>query len=334
MLLEARLGLTDFDSSDIWRCVTCNKCVQRCPRGVPIIDFMRSLRRAVTSLGIAEVPVALSGTLRNLTATGNPMGEAQEKRNDWADGLGIKQFDVETEYLFFPCCVTAYDPTQKNSVRMIADILLKAGINFGILDGLNCCGESVRKCGDEALFQSLVKGNMSAISTHKVTKIIVNSPHCYQAFKNDYPDFGAGFEIIHTTQLLSTLITGGRLTFTKPINGRIVYHDPCYLGRHNNVYDEPRTIIKSLPGTELVEMQGYGPDSLCCGGGGARIWLETPKNERFSDTRLQQALASGANKLVTSCPYCLSNLRDSKLNHALPEDFVILDINELVTEAL
>lgn len=334
MLMQARLGLTDFESDDIWRCVTCNKCVQRCPRGVRIIEFMRSLRQAVTGMGIAEVPAALAGTLKNLTATGNPMGEARENRNAWAEGLNVRQFDETTDYLFYPCCVTAYDPAQRNSLRAIVKILSKADVSIGILDDVSCCGESVRKSGDETLFQCLATDNITSFASHSVTRIIVNSPHCYHTLKKDYSELGGKFEVIHTSQIISNLIGNGSLRFTNPINSTIAYHDPCYLGRHNDIYLEPRAIINSLPGIQLIEMPSFGPNSLCCGGGGARIWLETPRNERFSDTRLQQALTSGAQQLVTNCPYCFSNFKDSGLNQDLPEDFAVLDINELIAEAL
>ncbi|MGI2335337.1 MAG: (Fe-S)-binding protein [Dehalogenimonas sp.] len=285
-------------------------------------------------MGIAEVPVALSGTLRNITATGNPMGEDPENRNAWAEGLNIRQFDESIEYLFYPCCVTAYDSTQRNSIRSTVKILAKAGVDFGILGNVGCCGESVRKSGDEDLFINLMNSNTTRFATNKVNKIIVNSPHCYNTFKKEYSELGGKFEVIHISQMISNLISSGSLQFTKSLNGQVAYHDPCYLGRHNDIYIEPRATINSLPGIELVEMSPFGPDSLCCGGGGARIWLETPKNERFSDIRLQQALATGAKTLITNCPYCLSNFRDSMLNQDIPEDFTVQDINELIAEAI
>ncbi|MEN8614124.1 (Fe-S)-binding protein [Dehalogenimonas sp. THU2] len=334
MFEEARLGLTDFEIDNVWRCVTCNKCVQRCPRDVPIIDIMRALRRAVIGMGIAEAPAPLAGALRNLSATGNPMGESADTRNAWAQGLDIKTFDAATEYLFFPCCVTAFDPALRNAVRSTAEVLTAAGVNYGVIENVVCCGESARKAGDEALFQQLAGGNTTLFSENKVTRIIVNSPHCYHTLKNEYPELGSRFEVIHTSQLLADLLAAGRLKFQSHVNRKITYHDPCYLGRHNGVYQEPREVIGAVPGVELVELQPGRAESLCCGGGGGRIWMETPRAERFSENRIQQAAATGADTLVTACPYCLSNFKDSGLNQPLPDGFSILDISELIIQAL
>jgi len=334
MFQEGRLGLTDFESGNLWRCVTCNKCVQRCPRGVPIIELMRALRRSVIRLGIAETPLALAGTLRNLSATGNPMGEEREKRNSWARDLNIKSFNEDTEYLFYPCCVTSFDPSMKNAALSTVKVLEAAGIDFGLLENVSCCGESARKSGDEELFKQLACNNIDLFRNSGVRKIIVNSPHCYHTLKNEYPELNGNFHVVHISQLIAGLIDQGQLILTKPMAGKITYHDPCYLGRHNGIYLEPRRILGSLKGVEFIEMKASLADSLCCGGGGGRIWMETPRSERFSEERLKQALASGANTLVTACPYCLSNFKDTALNQSLPEDFSILEISELVARAL
>ncbi|MEL7562121.1 (Fe-S)-binding protein [Dehalogenimonas sp. 4OHTPN] len=333
MFQEARLGLTGFESDAIWRCVTCNKCVQRCPRGVPIIELMRALRRSVIGMGIAEAPAALSGALRNLSAARNPMGEAGENRNAWAENLGVKAFDEATEYLLFPCCYTAFDPAMKNIGLSTARVLSAAGVDFGILEGISCCGESARKSGDEELFMQLASGNIQLFKDSGVRRIVVNSPHCYHTLVNEYPELDGSFEIIHTSQLMARLVDQGRLLLPAAITGKITYHDPCYLGRHNDIYDEPRRLI-AASGAELVEMEPAGTDSLCCGGGGGRIWMETPRSERFCEERLKQAAATGADTLVTACPYCLSNFRDTALNLSLSENFSVIDISELIARAL
>jgi Fe-S oxidoreductase len=334
MFQEARLGLTDFESDSLWRCVTCNKCVQRCPRGVPIIELMQALRRSVIGMGIAEAPPALTGALRNLSAAGNPMGEPAENRNVWAEGLDIKSFDSATEYLFFPCCVTVYDPNLINVIHSTARVLSAAGVNFGILDGFVCCGESARKAGDEALFQQLAGNNSRLLNERGVKKIIVNSPHCFHTMVHEYTELGAGVEIIHTSQIIPALIRDGSLKPGISINRKITYHDPCYLGRHNGIYDEPRQFISAIPGVQLIEMELSRDESVCCGGGGGRIWMETPKDERFSEERLKQALSTGANTLVTACPYCLSNFKDSALNQSVSDKIAIMDMSELIAEAL
>ena len=335
MIHQAQLGLSDFEAEDMWLCVTCNACVQRCPRGVEIIDIMRALRRSITSLGVAQAPDALRMTIKNISSLGNPLGEPAEKRVDWAKDLDVKTYTEGTEVLYFSCCIPAYDAKIQRAARATVKILKQAEIDFGILDGTeNCCGESVRKAGDENLFQRLAQNNIAIFNKNRVTKIVVTSPHCYHSFKNEYPELGGKFEVWHFSQYLAELIKEGRLKFTQEINKRVTYHDPCYLGRHNDIYQAPRQVLESIPGLELVEMAYCRENSLCCGGGGGRIWMETKKGERFSDTRIEQALEVGAEIMAVACPYCMSNLDDSLLTSGKEESLEIRDIAELVQQAL
>jgi len=332
---QAQLGLADFESEEMWMCATCRACVQRCPRGVEIIDIMRALRRAIVGLGIAKVPDSLRIAVKNIAGVGNPLGEPSEKRTDWAKDLGVKTFTEGTEILYFPCCVPAYDPTIQKVARATVNILKKAEVDFGILGVKEtCCGESVRKAGNESLFQSLAQSNISAFQEAGVNKIVTTSPHCYNTFKNEYPQFGGDFEVIHFSQYLAELIKQGRLKFTKGLNKKVAYHDPCYLGRHNGIYDEPRQVLENIPGLELVEMLNYRENSLCCGGGGGRIWMETKKGERFSDLRVEQAVEVGASILAVACPYCMLNFEDSVLTSDKGDIIEIKDIAKLVQEAL
>jgi len=332
---QAQLGLADFESEEMWMCATCRACVQRCPRGVEIIDIMRALRRAIVGLGIAKVPDSLRIAVKNIAGVGNPLGEPSEKRTDWAKDLGVKTFTEGTEILYFPCCVPAYDPTIQKVARATVNILKKAEVDFGILGVKEtCCGESVRKAGNESLFQSLAQSNISAFQEAGVNKIVTTSPHCYNTFKNEYPQFGGDFEVIHFSQYLAELIKQGRLKLTKELNKKVAYHDPCYLGRHNGIYDEPRQVLENIPGLELVEMLDYRENSLCCGGGGGRIWMETKKEERFSDLRIEQAVGVGATTLAAACPYCMLNFEDSVLTSDKGNIIEIKDIAELVQEAL
>ena len=335
MIHQAQLGLSDFEAEDMWLCVTCNACVQRCPRGVEIIDIMRALRRSITSLGVAQAPDALRMTIKNISSLGNPLGEPAEKRVDWAKDLDVKTYTEGTEVLYFSCCIPAYDTKIQRVARATVKILKQAEIDFGILDGTeNCCGESVRKAGDENLFQRLAQNNIAIFNKNRVTKIVVTSPHCYHSFKNEYPELGGKFEVWHFSQYLAELIKEGKLKFTQEINKRVTYHDPCYLGRHNDIYQAPRQVLESIPGLELVEMAYCRENSLCCGGGGGRIWMETKKGERFSDTRIEQALEVGAEIMAVACPYCMSNLDDSLLTSGKEESLEIRDIAELVQQAL
>ena len=215
------------------------------------------------------------------------------------------------------------------------NILKKVDADFGILGAeTSCCGESVRKAGSESLFQSLAQSNINVFNETGVTSIITASPHCFHTFKTEYADLGGKFEVVHYTQYLAELIKDGKLKFTKELKKKITYHDSCYLGRHNDVYDEPREILQSIPGVELVEMRNNRENSLCCGGGGGRIWEETRKGERFSDLRVEQALEAGANVLAAACPYCMVNFEDSVLTIGDSDSIEVKDIAELVQEAI
>jgi Fe-S oxidoreductase len=335
LLHQGQLGLIDFEDEDVWLCATCNNCVKRCPRGVEIIDVMRALRRAVTELGIAKVPDSLRITIKNISGVGNPLGEPEEKRTDWAQDLDVKLYTEGMEILYFPCCIPEYDPSVQRVARATVNILKKAGVDFGILGNKsNCCGESVRKAGDEGVFRQLAQDNITALTEAGVKKIIVSSPHCYHALKNEYPKFGGSFEVTHVSQYLLDLMKQGRLKLTKEVNLKVAYHDPCYLGRHHDIYDEPREVLRHVPGLELLELADHREGSLCCGGGGGRIWMETKSGERFSDLRLKQALEIGADALAVACPYCLLNFEDSVLTQDKSEDIEVRDITELVEMAL
>ena len=242
-------------------------------------------------------------------------------------------------YRTFPGCYLCYDPRLKKVAAATASILQQAGIDFGILGSKeNCCGESIRKTGDEELFKRLARENIKTFIDNGVKKILVSSPHCYHTFKNEYPEFMANFEVVHISQYLFELLDAGRLEITKEYGKKVTYHDPCYLGRHNGIYDEPRQVLKKIPGLELNEMPDSQANSLCCGGGGGRIWMETLKNERFSDLRLEQAIGVGAEVLVTSCPYCITHFEESRLTlldseSQETEDSEVIEIKD-ITEIL
>jgi len=336
IIRQAAFGLTEIESEDIWRCTTCGHCPQQCPRGVKIIDIGVSLRRIATEYGVFPAPVKpIRSISASLIGEGNPLAEKREKRADWAKGLSVNTFAEGTPLLYFVGCYLSYDPRMKKVAVATADILNKAGVEFGILGSReNCCGESIRKTGDEELFRRLAKQNIKTFIDGGVKKILVSSPHCYHTFKNEYPEFMVNFEVVHITQFLYELVSAGRLEFKRPYPRKVTYHDPCYLGRHNGIYDEPRETLGKVPGLELVEMTESKAASLCCGGGGGRIWMETVKGERFSDLRLEQAMAAGAEVLVTACPYCITNFEDSRLNRPDSDAIEIKDITEVIQEVL
>ena len=331
---QGQLGLVDFEDEDVWRCVGCKLCVQRCPRGVEVPFIMRALRRVVMEVGAGVVPHALRLTAKNISAVGNPMGEPPEKRADWAKDLAVKTFTKGTEILYFPCCYQVYDPSQQRTARAAVNILQKADVDFGILDGsLVCCGESIRKAGAESLFKNLAQTNIKIFKEAGVKKIVVTSPHCYHTFKEEYPELGGNFEVVHFVQYLSELVRDGRLKYTKKLDKKVTYHDSCCLGRYAGIYDEPRQVLESL-GVELVEMEDTRQYALCCGGCAGRLWLETIKGERWSDLRIEQALKTGASLLAIACPYCMANFQDSILTQDKGDVIEIRDIVELVEEAI
>lgn len=336
LIREATFGLSEIERDEIWRCTTCGKCPQRCPRDVKQIDDMIALRRMATGYGVFHASVKPYRAISSgLTAQGNPFNEDRKTRADWAQGLNVKTFKEGMEILYFPCCYCSYDPRLKKVAQATANILNKAGVDFGILgEKENCCGESIRKTGNEEVFRKLAKENIKTFIDNGVKKILVSSPHCYHTFKNEYPQFNVNFEVIHISQYVFELVHEGRLTLSKEFAKKVAYHDPCYLGRHNGVYDEPRGTLKKTPGVELVELPEARADSLCCGMGGGRVWAETEKHERFSNIRIDQAIELGAQVLATACPYCITALEDSRLvtNHA--DDIEVKDITEIIQEVM
>jgi len=333
---QAAFGLTDIESEDIWLCTTCGRCPQQCPRDVKQIESGVALRRIATEYGVFPKSVTPVRTIRgSLVGEGNTLSEERAKRGDWAKGHSVKPFTEGMEILYFPGCYPSYDPRLKKVAVATANILNLAGVDFGILGPKeNCCGESIRKTGDEEVFKRLARENIKTFIDNGVKKILVSSPHCFHTFKNEYPEFMVDFEVVHITQYLFDLIHEGRLEIKKEYGKKVTYHDPCYLGRHNGIYDEPREVLKKVPGLEMNEMPDCREDSLCCGGGGGRVWMETQKGERFSDLRIEQAMDVGAEVLVTACPYCITMLEDSRLTMDVTDSIEVKDITEIIGEVI
>jgi Fe-S oxidoreductase len=271
----------------------------------------------------------------SLISEGNPLQGERGKRAEWTKGLSVKPYEEGMEALYFVGCYFSYDPRMKKVAQATVNILKQAGVSFGILgEKENCCGESIRKTGSEKVFKKLAKENIKTFIDNGVKKIIVSSPHCYHTFKNEYPEFMVNFEVIHMNQYVLELIKEGRLQFSGEFEKSVTYHDPCYLGRHNGIYDEPRELLNKVSRLKLVEMEACRKNSLCCGGGGGRIWMDTPQEERFSDIRLRQAEATGAQVLATSCPYCITNFEESRLNLEYEDVLEVKDITEIINEML
>jgi len=334
LIREAAFGLSEVEGEDIWRCTTCGMCPSQCPRGVKQIDIAVALRRVASSYELFPASVKSARTARSsLISEGNPLQGDRAKRADWARAVSVKPYSEGMEALYFVGCYLSYDPRMKKVAVATANILKKAGVEFGILgEKENCCGESIRKTGSEEVFKKLARDNIKAFIDQGVKKIIVSSPHCYHTFKNEYPEFMVHFDVVHINQFMLQLIQEGRLTLKGELPKTVTYHDPCYLGRHNGVYDEPRNVLQRVSGLKLVEMENNRKNSLCCGGGGGRIWMDTPQEERFSDIRLKQAREAGAQVLATSCPYCITNFEESRLNLAYENMIEVKDITEIISD--
>lgn len=333
MLRQAQFGLFDLKDEDWWLCTTCGACVRRCPRGVSIIDIMVALRRLMVEQG--RVPITVRDALEGVFKHGNPWGRIRSKRSEWATGIGIKDVTQgdKVDILYFVCCAASYDPRGQEVAKALVKVFSKAGVNFGFLGNEEgCCGNEVRRMGEQGLFEMLVEDNLNLFHKYGINQIVTTSPHCYNAFKNEYKD--SKIEVKHYSQYLAELIDTGKLTFSNKVEKVVTYHDPCYLGRHNGIYDEPRKVLKSIPGLKLVEMPDFRENSLCCGGGGGRMWLETEKEQRFADRRIGQAIKLGVDILVTACPYCMINFEDSLLTADKSDTIKIKDISEIVQEAI
>ena len=319
-------GIEDF----MWGCSTCKFCVDRCPRGVEIIDVVTAIRNVYSGGGM--LPQSLRDFVGSLSARGNPWSGDQANRNDWAKKK-YPLYSSEKEYLFWTCCTVCYDPRNTRLAKATAELLNQSGLSWGLPSvDVNCCGESLKKVGDLELFDRLKNNNVDYFKSQGVAKIITVSPHCLASFKKDY---GEDYEVLHFSELMARLLKEGKLTPKKDFGGvKVTYHDPCYLGRHSGVYDAPRDVLKSIPGLDFVEMERSREQSMCCGGGGGGLWMEKLKGERLSDLRIEEALATGASVLATACPYCITMFEDSVRTLNVDDRLKIKDVTELFLESL
>ena len=328
------LGLEGVEEGPLWDCVTCNTCVSRCPRGVDMIDVVRSARAVMVEMG--SVPPSFKGPLGCLRSDGNPWSGDRAERADWQEGLGVADYSAaETEWLFFTCCTQAYDPRNKKVARALVELFDRAGVSFGSLkNDESCCGDIPSKAGDAEVFARLAASNTTLLADRDVKKMIVGSPHCLNAFTKDYEELPGGMEVVHHTVLLSRLIEEGRLAPKGEVATRVTYHDPCYLGRHNGIYEEPRAVLAAVPGLDLVEMPRSREEALCCGGGGGGIWSEVPISERFAVLRIKEAQAVGAEVIATACPYCTVMFEDAIRALDAEDEICVRDVAELLAESV
>lgn len=329
-----QMGMEGFEDEQVlFACSTCSMCQTNCPRGVEIVNNVRGMRSSIVGAGMA--PANLRPILGSAHAQGNPWSGPREKRTEWQQGLDVPQFDGDKEYFLFVCCHSCYDPRSTKVAKSITKLLKHAGVSFGVIGAEeSCCGESMRKLGDEELFQKLAQSNIELFNGKGVKKIITTSPHCLWTFQNEYPGLGGEWEVIHYTQLLEQLLAEGKLSFPKALGKKVAFHDPCYLGRHSGIYDAPRKLLGEVEDVQVLELGRCRELSLCCAGGGGRIWAEVPMGERFGELRISDAVDKGAETLTTSCPYCLNMLTDACNSMEKQEVLEVNELSEILAAAL
>ncbi|RLF18500.1 MAG: hypothetical protein DRN06_01310 [Thermoprotei archaeon] len=317
---------------ELWDCTTCYLCVYRCPRGTKPLDLIIELRSERVEAG--KIPPTLRDSLENTFKQGNPWGKSRVKRGEWASGLGIKRLleHEDSKILLFTCCASAYDPRAQEAARALVKVLKAAGVEPAFLgEDEVCCGNEVYNIGELGLFEELMETNKANMG-EGVETIITTSPHCYYAFKNRY--LGLKAEVLHYTQFLARLLDEGLLKLKGLADVVVTYHDPCYLGRRSGVYEEPRKLLKAIRGVKLVEMERSRSRSLCCEGGGGRMWFEGPPGRRLAEVRVVEASSTGASILATACPFCLANLEDGVKTAGLEDKLRVMDVAELLAQAL
>ncbi|MGA9351481.1 MAG: (Fe-S)-binding protein [Anaerolineae bacterium] len=319
---------------EIWDCTTCATCTLRCPKGLDPALMLIGMRRVLTEGG--RIKPTVRDALESTFKLGNPWGRGKGKRSDWAQDLNVKNLaeGAKAEILYFVGCTPAYDDRVQAVARAMVKVFEKAGVDFGILGNEEvCCGSEMRRLGEEGLFEFLGEENLALFQQYGIKQMVTTSPHCYNSFKNEYE--GLDVEVQHYTQLVAGLIERGKLTFSKEVNKVVTYHDPCFLGKQNQVYDEPRAILQSIPGLEFVDFDRSRERSLCCEGGGGRMWVEASSTrERLAETRVKDARALGAEVIATACPFCLLTLEDAVKTTGAEDSIQVLDIIELVAQAI
>ena len=323
----------DVISEDtLWACTTCRACEQVCPvtiEHVPRIMAMRQGQSLMAGVYPQELNVALKGLERN----GNPWGIGYDKRAEWADGLDVKKMadDSDVEYLLWVGCAGSFDDRSKKVSISLVKILQKANISFAILGTEEkCTGDFARRVGNEMMYQMMAQENIETLNNYKVKKIIAACPHCLNMLKHEYPQMGGNYEVIHHTDFIDQLIKSGKITLTKTLEGVLTYHDPCYLGRYNEIYDQPRSILHSLAKDGLKELDRHGQESFCCGAGGGRMWLEETIGKRINVERSEEIVGQNATTVAVACPFCLTMIEDGMKELNKDEDIKTQDIAELV----
>jgi Fe-S oxidoreductase len=318
-----------------WDCTTCRACEQACPVYIEHVDKIIDLRRNL-AMEKSRLPEAAQEALKSLGTRGHPYRGAAATRTTWLEGLEVpKPADTpDAEILFWVGCSSALEDRNMNIARATVKVLRAAGVKFAVLGEYEtCCGDPARRLGDEYLFQNICGQNIETFKRYNVKKIVTACPHCFNSFKNEYPQFGGAFTVIHNAQYLAGLIGQGRLKIGNKTPGKVAYSDSCYLGRYNDIYREPRSIVEALS-ESYVELPRHGSNAFCCGGGGGHMWMEEPPDKRVNHRRADEIIAAGVDCVATACPYCLTMLEDGLKTKQADDKVKALDISEIIAEAL
>ncbi|MGA8296263.1 MAG: (Fe-S)-binding protein [Acidimicrobiales bacterium] len=322
----------------LWACTTCGACVEECPVDIEHVDAILDMRRHEVLME-SRFPAEASTMLRNIETRGDPWGLGAQHRLDWTVGLGFEvtvvadEIPDDLDYLFWVGCAGSFDDRARSTTQAIARLLRKAGVSFAILGPAeSCTGDPARRLGNEYLYQERAKVNIERLRQSRTTKVLASCPHCFNTIANEYPALGGVFEVVHHSQLFEELVASGRLA-PRAIDESVTYHDPCYLGRHNRVFDEPREVVRASTTRPPIEMHRCRERGFCCGAGGARMWLEEPIGTRINLNRTDEALATGADVISTACPYCKIMIDDAVKARGKEDDVRVVDIAQLLDDA-
>jgi Fe-S oxidoreductase/nitrate reductase gamma subunit len=322
-------------AEELWACTTCMACVQECPAFIDIVDTIIDLRRFL-ALSEGALPSTAPQSLQNIQRAGNPWGLPAAERLAWAHGLEVPVLEpgMEVEYLYWVGCSASYDKRNQAIARSVVAILKKAGVSFAVMQEERCHGEVARRLGEEYLYQTLQAENVEALKRYRFRKVITHCPHCYNTIRNEFPQFGGTYEVLHHSQVIDELIQAGRLKPLKQVAAGVVFHDSCYLGRYNGIMDPPRRAAAAIPGLRVVDPPRARERGLCCGGGGGHMWMEIKSEKRVNIIRTEELLATGVGVVATACPFCLAMMDLGRKVKGVEEKLAVKDVSELIAESL
>ena len=342
LMIEGILGKTldrITEKEELWDCTTCKTCTLRCPRGLKPMDLVIGMRGTLVEEG--HIPKTIIEAMENAYKHGNPWGKPKNKRMEWTktlhEGIRVKDFSQgdRAEYLYFVGCAASSDPRIQEIAKALVFGLQRAEVDFGILGNQEqCCGNEIRRMGEVGLFEELAEENIKRFDSYQIEHILTLCPHGFNALKNEYPH--GKFDVLHTTQLLAKRLEEGKISFKQEIKKVVTYHDPCFLGKQNGVFDEPRILLNAIPGLTFKELDRSRERSLCCEGGGGRMWVEASSDmgERLAEIRVKDAVELGAEILTTACPLCVLTLEDAVKTSGHEDHIRVMDVTELLVEAL